>query len=318
MDQEAKGRAAFISHSSVDGELAQQLCVALERRGFTCWVAPRDLWPAESWALGCLRGIAECDSFVLLASESGLASGIVKDEILQARMREKPMYTVIIPPAKVKGEVDLYLARFHWLQLAGRNAEELSEVLASVLGRKREWEEVADGPSFKRTMRYRPVAFAKLVAAMVVGPVIVLGAAAYALNLALELDFRRIGWVDVSPSAADREGKAELNAQVWLAATGASFRDVRWETATAAATQSFSAWSEPSQVGNMEPAVVTLDKLDKGAGHLWSCLIVVRNGIPWRVTQEFEIRPGDGEFRVAETAEKRVRREDGSPCGNGR
>ena len=252
---------------------------------------------------------------MLLASSSALDSEMVKNEILQAAKRKKAIYTVIIPPARVRGEVDFYIARFHWLQIAGRNAEQLSEVLGSVLGRKREWEEVAEGPSLKRTMRYRPVAFAKLVAAGVVALLIVLGAAGYALNRAMDRDYRRIGWVDVSPSAGVSDGKAELHAQVWLMAKGAAFRDVRWETVTGAGKQSFTAWGMPEQVGDMEPAVGKIDVPAAGqAGHFWSCLTVIRSGVARRVTQEFVVRLVDGEFRVAEVGEKRVIVGDGSVC----
>ena len=34
-------RDAFISHASVDAELAFAICVGLEKRGLTCWIAPR-------------------------------------------------------------------------------------------------------------------------------------------------------------------------------------------------------------------------------------------------------------------------------------
>ena len=310
-------RAVFISHASkADGELALRLAEALERRGFLCWVAPRDLLPSESWAGGCMRGIYDSQSFLLLASVAGLESYNVRDEILQARKVERLIYTILMPPAKVVGEVDFYLARFHWLTYLGRNAEELSIVLAPVLSGKHDWEEIAEGPSFTRTMRYRPTAFGKMVAS-VAGPLlVVIGVASFALNFALDRDYRSVGWVTLSHSVEVHEGKAELHAQVWLVAKGATFRDVNWVVTSRSGERRFSGWTVPEQVGDTKAEVVIINAPAAGAlEKIWSCLIVVRNKKAWRVTQEFALRRTEGEFQIAELSEKRVKKEDGSACG---
>ena len=151
-------KAAFISHSSTEGELAQEVCGYLERHGFPCWIAPRDVKLGEPYALGCLRGVAESASLVLLASEKAVASVQVLSEVEQAHKRAKPIYTVLIPPAQVKGEMDYYLSRLHWLPAGGRTAGELAAVLAKVLGQCQEWKNEAAPPSWRRTMRFvRPL-----------------------------------------------------------------------------------------------------------------------------------------------------------------
>jgi hypothetical protein len=40
-------RAVFISYASPDSVVADAVCLALEREGVTCWIAPRDVVPGE-------------------------------------------------------------------------------------------------------------------------------------------------------------------------------------------------------------------------------------------------------------------------------
>jgi hypothetical protein len=157
-------KTAFLSHSSQDADLAQQLCASLEARGIACWIAPRDITLGQSYASGILQGIAESQSLLLIASDKALGSVQVLSEVEQAHKRAKPIYTVLIPPAKVQGEMDFYLSRLHWIQSGGRTTEEIAATLAPVLRRERDWSEVASGPTLRRTFQYRPNAFARLAA----------------------------------------------------------------------------------------------------------------------------------------------------------
>ena len=63
----ARSKSVFLSHSSIDASLAAQLCDRLEAQGITCWIAPRDITPGRPFAEECVRGIEQCDSFILLA-----------------------------------------------------------------------------------------------------------------------------------------------------------------------------------------------------------------------------------------------------------
>jgi hypothetical protein len=242
----------------------------------------------------------------------------VLSEVAQAHKRAKPIYTVLIPPAKVKGEMDFYLSRLHWLPGGGRTPEELAAVLADALAKPLDWNETAAPPSLRRTMQYRPAAFARLVAGVAVALILVLGTAAWTLNHALNQDFRRLGYVDMAQSA-ESGSIIEAHAQVWLMAAGVPFRDLRLVTATDAGdagnSQPYTQWLMPDQIGagSMEPVTLALDAKTR---RLTTCLTVLPTGLhnAYRVTQQFALSPASGEIRIAETAEKRVSREDGSPC----
>ena len=307
------GPKAFLSHSSKDSVLAQDLCAALEERAIPCWIAPRDLQIGESWALGCLHGIEECKSFLLLASDQAFASDEVISEVAQAHRRRKAIYTILIPPAKVQGEIDFYLSRLHWLPIGGKTVAELADILVESLRRERDWKAVSEAPSLRRTRRWRPAAFARLVAGAVIAVVLVAGAGVWALNRALDRDFRRLGYVVLGESA-DGGRTVQMHAQVWLMASGVTFRDVRLAAGADVGTVApMEPWGMPEQVGSMEPVTIVVDG---SATRVTTCLTVPSPGLHaiYRVIQGFALkRAGDG-FRVAETMEKRVSQEDGSPC----
>ncbi len=47
---ETMAKHVFISHSTKDKQWADQLCSSLETVGISCWIAPRDIQPGQSWA----------------------------------------------------------------------------------------------------------------------------------------------------------------------------------------------------------------------------------------------------------------------------
>jgi hypothetical protein len=314
-------KAVFLSHSSADRGMAERMCARLEARGIACWMAPRDVTPGRPYADECRMGVAESASLVLLASEKSLGSVQVLSELEQAHKRSHPIYTVLIPPARVQGEVDFYLSRLHWLQSAGRTPEDLAETLASVINCRDDgqeaWEEVASPPTLRRTMKYRPVAFAKLVAASAVALVLLLGGAAFTVNRLLDRDFRRLGYITLAAEPGTNGHPLLAHAQVWLMAEGVAFHDVRLNlaTETAAGTQqhAYAGWTLPEQVGSMQQLDIPLDA---GVQHLTTCLVVPSPGLhaPYRVIQRFALASASDGIDVAETAEKSVIREDGSPC----
>jgi len=267
--------------------------------------------------LECLRGVAESATLLLLASEAALASPQVLSEVEQAHKRRKPIYTVLIPPAKVRGEIDFYLSRLHWIESAGRSAEDIAARLAPVLGKRREWAEVALPPGLRRTMQYRPAAFARMLSAVVLGAVLVLGGIVFALNHTLNTDFRRLGYVDLAASPSD-DGRLTGQARVWLMSEGVPFAKVRLLTATTGADgqvarQTQDGWPVPEQVGSQQIVVLPLPQATR---QVTTCLVVPSAGLDktYRVTQRFLLAAASDRIHVSEIAAARVSKEDGSPC----
>jgi TIR domain len=313
-----KSKAAFLSHSSEDHKLAEELCASLEARGLACWIAPRDIATGQPWALGCLQGVAESSSLLLLASESALVSVQVLSEVEQAHKRAKPIYTVLIPPVKVRGEMDFYISRLHWLESNGRITEDIVAKVAQVLAGHGEWRAVAPRPTLRRMMQYRPVAFAKMVAATVVGLVLVLSGLLFVWNRKLNMGYLHLGYVDLVTGSTDN-GRATGRLTVWGMADGVPFSDMRLLTAIKTADghvsrKQYANWPVPQRVGSQEMLPISLEP---EAEQMTTCLVVPSPGLHglYRVTQQFLLTRQYDWIRVSETAEKRVSKEDNSPCG---
>jgi hypothetical protein len=307
------GHRLFISHSSKDAALAQSICEGLEHRGIRCWIAPRNLRVGETWASGCLRGIEESDAFLLLASTKALESVQVKGEVSLAHSLRKDIYTILFPPATLSGEMHFYLARWHWLRSNGKTAEELVEILAASIKDARVWHKSALAPSMWRTFRWGP-AYLRLLTAILLGGALLISSAVLVVNHLLDRDFRRLGFIDVEQSVEDGPTmRADL--QAWVLAKGVAFRDVSLVAATDTGEPPVvGLWTTPEQVGSMQPATISFDAR---ARRLTTCLTVPSPGLGarYRVTQSFVLKPDGKSVRVAESAEKRVSKEDGSPCG---
>ena len=47
----------FVSYASEDHTVARTICEALENRGFSCWIASRDIQPGENFQVAIVRAI---------------------------------------------------------------------------------------------------------------------------------------------------------------------------------------------------------------------------------------------------------------------
>jgi hypothetical protein len=252
-------KVTFISHSSSDAGLAQTLCSDLEARGIGCWIAPRNVTPSRPYAEEVVRGIESTDSFVLLASAQAIASVQVLSEVEQAHKRKKEIYTVLLSNPQIGRELDYYISRLHWIESGSNSTEHIAEKLAEVLSGRKKWEEVASGPSLRRTVLYRRDAFQGAALATLLVLVLPEGGLLYWVNRSLDLDYRYLGHVTL---AAQRQGQAggdapamKIQAHVWLQAEGVRFSDLRLLTVfkgPGGVEVAEHKWPVPEQVGSVE------------------------------------------------------------------
>ncbi len=113
---DAAGRLAFISYSSKDKNIADNLCAKLEAAGVRVWYAPRDVRGAYAEAI--TKAIDSATHFVLILSEHSIASEHVLNEIdlafhkLPDHIRFKPLR---IDKALFSPSFKYYLSRQHWM-----------------------------------------------------------------------------------------------------------------------------------------------------------------------------------------------------------
>ena len=110
-------RLTFISYSSKDKNVADNLCVKLESRGMKCWYAPRDV-SRDNYAQAIVEAIERCTHFVVIISANSLKSEHVLNEIDLAfnesskHIQFKP---IRIDTEELSAAMKYYLSRKHWL-----------------------------------------------------------------------------------------------------------------------------------------------------------------------------------------------------------
>jgi hypothetical protein len=123
----------FISYSSKDRAAADAVCAALESRGITCWIAPRDVPAGADWDEANVRAIALSRVMVLVFSSRADESQQVRRKVNLAVERKLPIITFRIEDVRPSGPLKNYLDAAHWLDALTPPLEEHVDKLADHL-----------------------------------------------------------------------------------------------------------------------------------------------------------------------------------------
>ena len=74
-------KQVFISHSHSNANVANSICEIIEKRGISCWIAPRDVRPGKIWDDEIVDGIESCKAMIILVSDHSNSSMHVRKEI---------------------------------------------------------------------------------------------------------------------------------------------------------------------------------------------------------------------------------------------
>ena len=127
---------AFISYSSKDKNIADNLCSKLERNGIKVWYAPRDVHGPYAGAI--VNAIEQANYFIVILSQNSICSEHVLNEVdlafqnISTGMKIKPLR---IDNALFTASFKYYLSRQHWMDasippLEQRLNEFISELLS--------------------------------------------------------------------------------------------------------------------------------------------------------------------------------------------
>jgi TIR domain len=105
----------FISYANQDKAIADQVCAALEHQGIRCWIAPRDIQPAEIWAVSIMRGLKASRVLVLVLSAGANSSQHVVREVERAVHLKIPIVPFRVENVLAEGALELHLGVVHWL-----------------------------------------------------------------------------------------------------------------------------------------------------------------------------------------------------------
>lgn len=73
-------KQVFVSHSSVDAELAHRLAQDLQANGYDVFITPDSIHPGEKWVPAINRGLEESGIFLVLLTPHAVQSGWVHEE----------------------------------------------------------------------------------------------------------------------------------------------------------------------------------------------------------------------------------------------
>lgn len=127
----------FISYTSHDKNIADNLCSKLEKRGMKVWYAPRDI-SGNDYATAIVKAISKCTHFVTIISKNSMMSQHVLNEIdlafneLNRNIRFLPLRIDI---EELRPAFSYYLSRQHWMDAhippIEKRLEEFAEKITS-------------------------------------------------------------------------------------------------------------------------------------------------------------------------------------------
>lgn len=109
--------SVFISHSSVDKELANEMCMLLEKRGINCWIAPRNIAPGKAYGEEIIHGIEGAIVMVLVLSEHSNQSTAVRNEVERAWSKGKTVIPVRISDVSPSKGLEFFVSTAQWIDV---------------------------------------------------------------------------------------------------------------------------------------------------------------------------------------------------------
>lgn len=105
----------FISYSTDDSKIADEVCYVLEQNGLSCWIAPRNISSGKNYVDEIAYAIKTTKIVVLIFSKSSQESKYVNNEINMAYTRNKPIISFNIDNTMPEGYMEYYLKVSQWL-----------------------------------------------------------------------------------------------------------------------------------------------------------------------------------------------------------
>lgn len=130
----------FISYSTKDQELIEEIVRHLEAAGISCWFAPRNIMPGAEWVTAINDAIEEAKIFLLIYTENSNSSRQVHNEVALAFNMEKIMIPLRLADIPMNTEMKYYLTRVHWLDAVNQTPEHRMESVTDYVQAILHWE----------------------------------------------------------------------------------------------------------------------------------------------------------------------------------
>ncbi|WP_448811310.1 toll/interleukin-1 receptor domain-containing protein [Agromyces bauzanensis] len=123
----------FICHASEDKPIADGVCAVLEQERIPCWIAPRDILPADDYGKAIVEAITSSRLVVLVFSASANASPHIRRELELAVSHGIPILPFRVEDTIPSESLQYYLGGIHWLDALTPPLEEHLHHLAGTV-----------------------------------------------------------------------------------------------------------------------------------------------------------------------------------------
>jgi isopentenyldiphosphate isomerase len=123
----------FVSYSSKDAVIANELVAAVEASGLKCWIAPRDEVAGAFWSATITQAIKNAKAFVILLSGNSNESRQVAREVHLADEFGVAAITVMLEKVRLSAALAFYISIFHWIDKSGKADQDFNIELINTL-----------------------------------------------------------------------------------------------------------------------------------------------------------------------------------------
>ncbi|MCL2830629.1 MAG: toll/interleukin-1 receptor domain-containing protein [Betaproteobacteria bacterium] len=113
----------FVSYSTRDKLFADALVHRLEKTGYRCWYAPRDIAAGVAWPQAISKAIREIPLMLLVFSGASNSSDEISRELTLASSNKRIVLPVRIENVQPGTVLEYHLADRHWLDVFGLEEE---------------------------------------------------------------------------------------------------------------------------------------------------------------------------------------------------
>jgi len=96
--------------------VAERICLLLEQRGLSPWIASRDITPGVSWAEGIIDAINNCQVLVLVLSQKANDSPHVQREVERAVSKGVRIVPIKLGSVVLSKHMEYLVSAQHWLE----------------------------------------------------------------------------------------------------------------------------------------------------------------------------------------------------------
>lgn len=124
----------FISYSSKDVTIANQMVAYLEDNGCVCWIAPRNITSGQDYTDMINDAINDCDGLVMIMSDNSVKSQWVKKELSTAVSYNKTIIPFKITNVNLSGGLQFMLNNVQWIDATSNAVKMFPQVIKGLGG----------------------------------------------------------------------------------------------------------------------------------------------------------------------------------------